>query len=173
MNYASCPLVDLILRQHGSFLHDAIDSQSIILKRLSQAKHQSQVDATQSILTHLPPTLCRAIKYCQEKGASSWLSALPIKQYGFALHKAEFTDALRLCYGSPSLSLCLRQSVFDFRCFKLPSCSGEVLQYKSAVLDDDTRVDIRVAGFWGCRHHHSFFDVRVFNAFADSNQCSR
>ena len=24
--------------------------------------------------------------------------------------------------------------------------------------------------FWGCRHHRSFFDVRVFNAFAESNQ---
>ena len=32
------------------------------------------------------------------------------------------------------------------------------------------RVDIRAAGFWGCHHHRSFFDVRVFNAFAESNQ---
>ena len=36
--------------------------------------------------------------------------------------------------------------------------------------EDDARVDIRAAGFWGCRHHRSFFDVRVFNAFAESNQ---
>ena len=28
------------------------------------------------------------------------------------------------------------------------------------------------AGFWGCRHHRSFFDVRVFNDLADSNQSS-
>ena len=35
---------------------------------------------------------------------------------------------------------------------------------------DDARVDIRAAGFWGCRHHRSFFDVRVFNVFAESNQ---
>ena len=36
--------------------------------------------------------------------------------------------------------------------------------------EDDARVDIRAAGFWDCRHHRSFFDVRVFIAFAESNQ---
>ena len=41
---------------------------------------------------------------------------------------------------------------------------------KSAKHEDDTRVDIRAAGFYGCCHHHSFFDVRVFNSFAESNQ---
>ena len=35
---------------------------------------------------------------------------------------------------------------------------------------NDARVDIRVAGFWDCRHHRSFFDVHVFNVFAESNQ---
>ena len=48
--------------------------------------------------------------------------------------------------------------------------SGELLCYKSTIQEDDARVDIRAAGFWGCRHHHSFFDVWVFNAFAKSNQ---
>jgi len=50
--------------------------------------------------------------------------------------------------------------------------SGESLCYKSAVHEDDARVDIRAAGFWNCRHHHSFFDVQVFNVFAKSNQSS-
>ena len=35
---------------------------------------------------------------------------------------------------------------------------------------DDARVDIRAASFWGCRHHRSFFDVRVFSVLAESNQ---
>ena len=34
---------------------------------------------------------------------------------------------------------------------------------------DHARVDIRAAGFWGCRHDHSFFDVHVFNVFVESN----
>ena len=52
----------------------------------------------------------------------------------------------------------------------LQPLSGELLHYKSAVHEDDARVDIRAAGFWSCHHHRSFFDVRVFNAFAESNQ---
>ena len=52
----------------------------------------------------------------------------------------------------------------------LQPLTGEILCYKSAVHEDDARVDIRAAGFWGCRHHCSFFDVRIFNAFAESNQ---
>ena len=52
----------------------------------------------------------------------------------------------------------------------LQPLTGEILCYKSAVHADDARVDIRAAGFWGCRHHRSFFDVRVFNVFAESNQ---
>jgi len=34
-----------------------------------------------------------------EKGSSSWLSALPLEQYGFALHKGEFIDPICLRYG--------------------------------------------------------------------------
>ena len=32
----------------------------------------------------------------QEKGASTWLTALPINDHGFALHKSAFRDALSL-----------------------------------------------------------------------------
>ena len=53
----------------------------------------------------------------------------------------------------------------------LQPLTGEVLHYRTAVLEDDARVDIRAAGFWGC-HHRSFFDIRVFNDLADSNQSS-
>ena len=37
----------------------------------------------------------------QEKGASSWLSALPIKKLGYSLNKREFRDAVSLRYGWP------------------------------------------------------------------------
>lgn len=35
----------------------------------------------------------------RERGASSWLSVLPLSDQGFHLHKGEFTDALCLRYG--------------------------------------------------------------------------
>ena len=34
----------------------------------------------------------------REKGASSWLTSLPIEEFGFALHKGAFRDALALQY---------------------------------------------------------------------------
>ena len=189
----SCPLVDFILQQHGSFLHDVIDSQCIILKQLSQAKYQSQVDATQPVLA-CSSTLHQTIEYCQDKGVSSWLSAIPIEQYGFAFHKNEFTDALCLHYGwtpphLPSHCVCgkafsviyalscphdafpiirhndvrdLTAKLLSEVCHDvqtephLQPLTGEILRYKSAVHEDDARVDIRAAGFCGYCHHHSF-----------------
>ena len=90
----SCPLVNLILQQCDSLPHDVIDSQCFILKQLSQAKHQSQVHIAESVLACSPVSLRQALECCKGKRASSWLSAIPIEQHGFALHKTDLTDAL-------------------------------------------------------------------------------
>ena len=47
----------------------------------------------------LPDTLQRAMDLASEKGASSWLTALPLSEHGFTLHKGAFQDALALRYG--------------------------------------------------------------------------
>ena len=36
----------------------------------------------------------RLVDCSRVKGASSWLSALPLDEYGFSLHKGEFRDAI-------------------------------------------------------------------------------
>ena len=41
----------------------------------------------------------RLVKQARDKGASSWLNALPIEEMAFNLSKEEFRDALRLRYG--------------------------------------------------------------------------
>jgi len=43
-------------------------------------------------------------------------------------------------------------------------------RYRTAVCDDDARLDIRAAGFWGTRQQNAFFDVHVFNSLAPSNR---
>ena len=43
--------------------------------------------------------LLRAVDLASEKGTSAWLTALPIEEHGFALHKGAFRDALCLRYG--------------------------------------------------------------------------
>ena len=58
-----------------------------------------QIDAAQQLEQELPRHLKRAMELGSEKGASSWLIALPIEELGFALHKGDFRDALCLRYG--------------------------------------------------------------------------
>ena len=50
---------------------------------------------------NLPTSLQCSMELLQEKGASTWLTALPVEEYGFALHKAAFRDTLSLRYGWP------------------------------------------------------------------------
>ena len=52
----------------------------------------------------------------------------------------------------------------------LQPLSGETLQYKTANRDDNTRLDIAANGFWEGRFERSYFDVRIFNPSALSNQ---
>ena len=40
-----------------------------------------------------------AMDLAQEKGAFSWLTALPLEEHGFILHKSAFRDAMALRYG--------------------------------------------------------------------------
>ena len=47
----------------------------------------------------MSPKLQRAMDKAREKGASSWVVALPISVHNFTLHKGFFKDALCLRYG--------------------------------------------------------------------------
>ena len=47
----------------------------------------------------MPVTLKRAVELAKEKGASTWLTSLPLSEHGFTLHKGAFQDALALRYG--------------------------------------------------------------------------
>ncbi len=51
------------------------------------------------LLDTLPETLKGAVKLAQEKGSSTWLTALPLTEHGFTLHKSAFQDAMALRYG--------------------------------------------------------------------------
>ena len=51
------------------------------------------------LLAKMIPESLKLIKGAMEKGASFWLSALPIKAIGYALNKQEFTDAICMRYG--------------------------------------------------------------------------
>ena len=46
----------------------------------------------------LPQDTARSMKQAAEKGASSWLSVIPLAEQGFTLNKGEFRDAISLRY---------------------------------------------------------------------------
>ena len=73
---------------------------SIDAKRHSQnVKRQHQKKEAEELVNKLPPNLQRAMEVSSEKGASTWLTTLPIADHGFTLHKGAFRDALCLRYG--------------------------------------------------------------------------
>ena len=52
-----------------------------------------------NIYSSLNALLKYSIDLAQEKGASTWLTAHPLEEFGFSLHKGAFRDALALRYG--------------------------------------------------------------------------
>ena len=75
-------------RSHNSIKTNRMSKDSyMIVKGYSKIKKSSTM------------TLLRAIELAEEKGASSWLTAIPLREYGFNLHKSAFRDAIALRYG--------------------------------------------------------------------------
>ena len=93
------PLVALIVQQNPTFSASTIFDQQQEKQRVRQLRRLKQKDTAQQLEQELPRHLRRAKELGSEKGASSWLTALPIDELGFALHKGDFRDALCLRYG--------------------------------------------------------------------------
>ena len=51
------------------------------------------------MLEEVPVDVRRMIELAAEKGASSWLTTLPIEEHGFHLNKTPFWDAIYMRYG--------------------------------------------------------------------------
>ena len=93
------PLVDLILSEEVGLPIEVMCEMDRLKKKnvlLKQDGYKSQVS---SVRSQLSDGRLRLFEVSCEKGASTWLSALPLKEYGFDLHKEEFRDALCLRYG--------------------------------------------------------------------------
>ena len=92
------PLVDRIVHQDHQ-LGDCSAVQRSIKSRLNSRKRTQQVEEAKYLKNQLPSPLQRSMELSQEKGASTWLTSLPIDDHGFSLHKSAFRDALSLRYG--------------------------------------------------------------------------
>ena len=95
------PLVSLILEQDSQFTVDVLNEQLALKREIHLENHCRTKNLAASLHPLLPAELQRARELACLKSASSWLTVLPLDEYGFSLHKGDFRDAVCLCYGWP------------------------------------------------------------------------
>ena len=100
----SGPLCALVALQTSSVGNVAVEQHKAKAEiRQTRRAHASRQRA--DLLTRLPPTTQRAVELASEKGASAWLTTLPLAELGFHLNKAEFRDGIALRYNWPMSNL--------------------------------------------------------------------
>ena len=189
--FITAPLVAVILSQDYNIpSKDAI--KQVRSERIQQLNdcHKQQLDLVDS---QLDEGSKRAFEQNREKGASSWLSVLPLRDHGFTLNKEEFRDALALRYNRtvtnlPSKCPCgeifnvnhamnckkggfvsIRHDTirnFEANLLKKVCADVEVEPKLQPVNNDEARLDVRARGFWR-PGQSAFFDVRLTNINAE------
>ena len=77
------------------------DVRSAKQEALRDREQVAKADELRNFKDTLPKKSSRALDLAAEKGASTWLNLIPLKEMGFNLNKREFRDALRLRYNWP------------------------------------------------------------------------
>ena len=86
----------------------------------------------------LPDKAQRTVDLACEKGASNWLTVIPLKDMDFDLNKREFRDALRLRYDWPipdNPSICVCGSMFTVDYAMICQHGGLVIQRHNEIRD--------------------------------------
>ena len=86
----------------------------------------------------LPDKTQRAVDLACEKGASNWLTVIPLKDMDFDLNKREFRDAVRLRYDWPipdNPSVCVCGSIFTVDHAMICQRAGLVIQRYNEIRD--------------------------------------
>ena len=99
----SDPLKRAILQQSFEYPDDVVSEQVEAKGEVRRMKHEQSTQAAEILKQSLSTSLKRSMDLAQEKGVSTWLTSLPIQEFGFTLHKRAFQDAMAcLLYTSPS-----------------------------------------------------------------------
>eukprot|EP00731_Ephydatia_muelleri_P018870 Em0011g910a len=151
-----------------------IEAQIQAKKQLHQSKQQQTQDTAANLLPQLSESSQRSMVLTQEKGASSWLTTLPISEHSFALHKEHalscpFGGYPTLCHNeiqNLTAKLLCHSVTFEPT---LQPVTRETFKFASTTTDIGARSDIAADGFWGGHFEKTFFDIRVLNPLAPSN----
>jgi len=98
------PLVSILTHKSSISVLEAYDTMLVIKKDVHHSNCKAVSDKFDDTYKQLTNCLKKCVNIAREKGASSWLSALPIHKHGYALHKCGFIDAICFCYGWPETS---------------------------------------------------------------------
>ena len=100
---ASCnvchPISGLILQQSRQLNSDTVEKQRQARLEVRQEKRHAAAEDSRLLLEELPDDIKRMVNLAAGKGASNWLSVLPVAEHGFYLHKTAFRDAICLRFG--------------------------------------------------------------------------
>ena len=91
----------------------------------------------------LPLKTQRAVEFMKEKGASSWLSVMPLKEMNFSLNKREFRDAIKLRYGwefNDLPTVCVGGDLFDAEHALICTRGGYIIQRHNEIRDFEAEI---------------------------------
>ena len=93
-------ITEAIYQQQSSLTID-VDEQSKAAADLSLRKSDKHKATTELLKSRISEAEFRMLELASEKGASLWLTSLPLAVYGFRLNKQQFADAICLRYNLP------------------------------------------------------------------------
>ena len=113
----SC-LTKLIRNQENDVLKLDEDKVKEDKQEMRHGKEEALKNEFEDVCKELPEKQKRLLIAAQEKGASSWLSSLPLKHLGYTLNKLEFRDSIRLRYDwaipeTPQFCACGKRNSLD------------------------------------------------------------
>ena len=95
----TAPLRQLIHSNDTIYSHQALADQMSAKADIRRKRREQATAEANNLRGELTPAFQKAMDLARERGSSSWLTALPLEEHGFSLHKSAFIDALALRYG--------------------------------------------------------------------------
>ena len=98
---ATAPLVEDIINQRKTYSADVSDKIKDAKKKIQRDKTTDSSAMFEEIKQKLSDSAAKNLELQSHKGASSWLTCLPLAEHDFVVNKQEFKDAMSLRYGKP------------------------------------------------------------------------
>lgn len=136
-------LADLIVQQDADLSKLNQERVKEIKAECKAEKESRYVAEEVEIANALDEKGRRLLKCAQEKGASSWLSVLPLKRLGYTVNKQEFRDSVYLRYGwkIPDLPAhCVCGSINSVDHAMICGRGGYVIMRHNALRDTEAKV---------------------------------